>query len=278
MNIEPAKLADYRRMTQVIAFLEEHATGHTGLNEVAAAIGLSPVRCQRLFRRYSGVSSRRFLQYLTANHARTLLRDTSFAPEASLETGSSSSSRLHDRLVSLEAVTPGEYRSGGKPLTLEYGVAATRFGNVFLAATSRGICCLRFVDDETVAALVTELQTQWGSVPVLPNPDRVRTLAAEIFRQQSRAPLTLLVQGSSFQIRVWQALLAIPQGAVVSYGRLAQALGSPGAARAVGGAVGANPVAYLIPCHRVIRGDGAPGGYRWGRARKQLLLASEAVQ
>ena len=277
MDIEAAKLADYRRMTQAIAFLEEHAAGHLGLDEVAAAIGLRSVRCQRLFRRYSDVSPGRFLQYLTVHHARALLRDTSFAPEASLETGSSSSSRLHDRLVSLEAVTPVEYRSGGKPLTLEYGVAATRFGNVFLAATSRGICCLRFVDDETVAALVTELQTQWGSARVLPNPDRVRTLAAEIFRQQSRAPLTLLVQGSSFQIRVWQAL-AIPQGVVVSYGQLAQALGSPGAARAVGGAVGANPVAYLIPCHRVIRGDGAPGGYRWGRARKQLLLASEAVQ
>lgn len=274
--MQTAKLTDFHRMTQAIAFLNEKATEQPGLKEVAAAIGLSPSHCQRLFQRYTGISPKRFLQQLTLSHAKRLLREECSVLEASLETGLSSPSRLHDHFVSLDAVTPGEYRSRGLQLTIEYGVANTRFGKIFLAATERGVCCLRFVDDENVAGLIRELKQHWEQARLLANPDRARELAAEIFRKAGRAPLSVFVQGSNFQIKVWQALLAIPPGDVTSYGRLAQVIGSPGAARAVGGAVGANPIAFLIPCHRVIRGDGALGGYRWGEARKQLLLAEEA--
>ena len=272
--------SDYRRIEQAIIYLEEHALEQPSLEEVAEHIGLSPYHFQRLFKSWAGVSPKRFLQYLTIENAKNLLRDSFSVLDTALDVGLSGPGRLHDLFVSVEAMTPGEFKSQGKDLHISYGFHATPFGECLLASTPRGICSLAFVDPETRSAALNELLTNWREATLIENQNAGKDAVKMIFGQKqnlSQAPLKVLLRGTNFQVKVWEALLRIPEGAVVSYGSLADAIGHPGAHRAVGTAAGHNPIGYLIPCHRVLRANGEIGGYHWGAIRKKAILAREAA-
>jgi AraC family transcriptional regulator of adaptative response/methylated-DNA-[protein]-cysteine methyltransferase len=270
---------DYARVERAIRFLDEHFREQPRLAEVAAAVGMSEYHFQRLFRRWAGVSPKRFLQFLTADYARGLLRDSSTALETALEAGLSGPGRLHDLMVSVDAATPGEIRSGGEGVVVRHGVHPSPFGPALLAATERGICSLSFLEGADDPRPLEALRAGWPGARLVENVGATAPLARRAFaRAAGEGRLPLHLRGTNFQIRVWEALLRVPEGAVVTYESLAAAAGAPGAARAVGAAVGANPVAYVIPCHRVIRKTGAFGGYRWGTARKRALLGWEAAR
>jgi len=264
-----SQIRDYQRIERAIVFLDAHAPRRPSLDEAAAHVGLSPYHFQRLFQRWAGTSPKRFLQYLTAGHAQECLRDARTVLDTTLDIGLSSPGRLHDLLVSVCAVTPGEVRRLGEGLRIQYGVHETPFGRARLAVTPRGITSLEFVD-QTPASNLAE---QWPRAELVHDPDATAVWIERIFSRSGSLPV--LLRGTNLQLRVWEALLRIPEGTVVSYGSLAGALGKPTAARAVAGAVAKNPIAYLIPCHRVLRATGAIGGYRWGTARKRAMLAHE---
>ncbi len=270
--------ADYRRVERAIRFLEEYATEQPSLEAVAEHVGLSPYHFQRLFRRWAGVSPKRFLQHLTVQAAKRHLRDSASVLEATFGAGLSSPGRLHDLFVAVEAVTPGQFKGRGVGLVLRYGFHPTPFGACLLALSERGICALWFVGEAGEGAAVEELQGEWRGAGLLEDQNATGGAVARIFDRPWRVEegrLPLFLRGTNFQLKVWQALLQIPEGAVVSYATLAGGLGMPAAARAVGSAVGRNPIAYLIPCHRVLRGSGEVGGYRWDSVRKKALLARE---
>lgn len=273
-----AMSSDYYRIEKAIRWLEAHVAAQPELKDVAAVIGLSPHHTQRLFRRWAGVSPKRFLQFLTVRNAKSLL-DTPFSVlDASHAVGLSGPGRLHDHMVSADGVTPGEYKAGGKDLLIAYGVGDTPFGKALLAQTERGVCHLGFLDRESVKAEVNALRRIWPYAHLYEDDVATRATLQRIFypRRGTTRPVEVFVGGTNFQLKVWEALLRIPPGCVVTYGELATSVGQPGAARAVGRAVGSNPVAYLIPCHRVIQQRGAIGGYRWGSARKTAMLLREA--
>lgn len=271
---------DYRRIEQAIIYLEENALDQPSLDDVAEHIGLSSYHFQRLFKSWAGVSPKRFLQYLTIENAKKLLRDSVSVLDASLDVGLSGPSRLHDLFVSIEAMTPGEYKVKGRDLNINYGFHPTPFGECLLAITSRGICTLAFVDPETRDTALSELRANWQEATLVEDQKMGKEAIKRIFGQtheQTQTPLKVLLRGTNFQVKVWEALLRIPEGTTVSYGTLAEAIGHPGAHRAVGTAAGHNPVAYLIPCHRVLRSNGDIGGYHWGTTRKRAILAREAA-
>jgi len=272
--------SDYQRIETAIQYLSEHFRLQPSLAQVAAEVGLSEYHFQRLFRRWAGVSPKRFLQFVTAEYARTMLHSSHSVFAAALAAGLSGGGRLHDLTVALHAATPGEIKSRGAGLSVRYGFHPTPFGEALVAATPRGICTLAFVRASREEALAS-LRPDWERAEILFAPAVTAPLAAAAFAPRDRttgAPLPLHVQGTNFQIQIWRALLALPEGAVTTYGDLAAALAVPGAARAVGSAVGRNPVAYLIPCHRVIRKTGIFGEYRWGAVRKRAMLGWEAAQ
>ncbi len=272
--------SDYKRIEQAIAYLEEHALEQPSLDEVAEHIGLSSYHFQRLFKTWAGVSPKRFLQYLTIENAKKLLRDSVSVLDTALDVGLSGPSRLHDLFVSVEAMTPGEFKAQGKDLLISYGFHATPFGECLLAVTPRGICSLAFVEPETRSIALGELRATWQESTLVEDQSAGREIIKQIFgqtRSKAQAPLKVLLKGTNFQVKVWEALLSIPEGTAVSYGSLAKAVGSPKAHRAVGTAAGHNPVGYLIPCHRVLRANGDIGGYHWGTARKRAILAREAA-
>lgn len=270
--------AAYATVAQAIRFLRSHAREQPGLAELAVALGVSEFHLQRLFSDWAGISPKRFLQFLSKEEARRRLRASASVLEASLDAGLSGPGRLHDLMVSCEAVTPGEYAAGGAGLEIRYGVATTPFGEAFVASTPRGICRLEFIDPGQGSAHALEsLQAEWPHATLLCAQDAAKaTLGAAFQGDPQKTPLRLLLRGTNFQIQVWQALLRIPPGALASYGQIARAIGKPQAARAVGSAIGANPIACLIPCHRVIRESGDFSSYRWGIERKQALIACEA--
>ncbi len=272
---------DYHRIETAIRYLEQHAAEQPSLERVAAHIGLSPCHFQRLFSAWAGVSPKRFLQYLTVENAKGLLRGSASVLDTALEVGLSGPGRLHDLFVGAEGMTPGEYKHRGRELELQFGFHPTPFGDCLLAMTSRGICRLAFVEPGERAGVLEELRQSWSEATLVENPAAVARQLEQIFPPaggQSRQGLKVLLKGTNFQLKVWEALLRIPEGAAVSYGELAAAVGHPAAHRAVGTAVGANPVAYLIPCHRVLRSNGEIGGYRWGVTRKRAILAVEAAR
>lgn len=275
-----ARAAAYRTIAAALAWLQERAEAGPALAELAAHVGLSEFHLQRLFSHWAGVSPKRFLQHLARAKARAALLAGDDLVSASLAAGLSGPGRLHDLMVTCEAATPGEIKSGGAGLRISWGVAATPFGSAFLAAGGRGLMKLAFLDDEAGAdAALTELQQDWPAASLVADAATAATLAQRIFAAyHTPEPLPLFVKGTQFQLRVWEALLAIPEGRLVTYGTLAARLGQPGASRAVGSAVGANPVALLIPCHRVIRSSGVLGGYRWGEGRKRLLVTAEIAR
>lgn len=269
---------DYQRIVHAIQFLEQRRERQPTLEALAAELNLSPFHCQRLFQRWAGISPKRFLQILTVEHAKRLLRQSRSVLEVSLASGLSGPGRLYDHFITLEAITPGEYKLGGAGLGIRYGVHDSPFGPVFLATTPRGVCALSFLTGQSLEQEIEALAGHWPRATLEPDSAATGAVARRLFEPAaggSGQPLRLLVRGSNFQVNVWKALLRIPPGAVCSYGQLAHALDRPQAARAVGQAVAANPIAYLIPCHRVIRASGLIDGYRWGTLRKKALLAWE---
>lgn len=268
---------DYRRVETAIRFLEAHAHEQPSLGVVARAVGLSDFHFQRLFRRWAGVSPKRFLQHLTVARAKEALRDGHSALGAAYEAGLSGPGRLHDLFVAVEAVTPGEFKQRGQDLTIRYGFQPSPFGESFLAVTQRGICALEFVSDAARESVVRRLRAAWPAATLREDRGAAAASAERAFAPVTRRhdPLPLLLRGTNFQLQVWQALLRVPPGALVTYGGIAQAIGRPGSERAVGRALGQNPIAYLIPCHRVIRSTGAFGGYHWGAERKLAIVGRE---
>jgi len=281
---------DYDRIEQAILFLEANYQAQPGLSEVAASVHLSEYHFQRLFTRWVGISPKRFLQFLTKEHAKLLLEHSENVLDAAYETGLSSPGRLHDLFIATEAVTPGEFKSQGEGMPIVYGFHPTPFGESLLALTERGISDFIFVeggDEERALAL---LKSRWRRADLRQDQRKTQPIVRRIFSALGRnevsqplsvpsaLPLSLYLRGTNFQIKVWEALLRIPPGAVVTYEDIAIHLGMHGAARAVGSAVASNPIPVLIPCHRVIRKVGDFGNYRYGTARKKALLGWEMAE
>jgi AraC family transcriptional regulator of adaptative response/methylated-DNA-[protein]-cysteine methyltransferase len=269
---------DYPRIAQAIEYLEKNANTQPELSEVASAVGLSEYHFQRMFSRWAGISPKRFLQFITKESAKDLLARSENLLDTTYGVGLSSLGRLHDLFVTTEAVTPGQYKSGGMGLTIRYGLHDTPFGEALIGLTERGICHLGFVDSSEGDA-IDALVSSWPQARMIEDYNATTSLVAPIFdlSQRSKKPLHLHLRGTNFQLKVWEALLRIPPGAVISYQGLAEQAGHPGASRAVGTALGRNPIAVLIPCHRVIRKLGEFGNYRYGLARKKALLGWEAA-
>jgi AraC family transcriptional regulator of adaptative response/methylated-DNA-[protein]-cysteine methyltransferase len=270
--------ADYARVERAIRFLEQHADERPSLADVARSAGLSPAHFQRLFSRWAGVSPKRFLQYLAKEHAAELLRRSTTVLDAAYEAGLSGPGRLHDLFVNCEAATPGEVASGGRGIDICWGFHPTPFGECLLGITARGICHLSFVGPGGRRAALDGLRTRWPRAILREDRALAARTAARVFRATGRGNLSLHLAGTNFQIKVWEALLRIPPGAATTYGDVARRIGRPSAVRAVARAVGANPVAWLIPCHRVLRSVGTLGGYRWGIERKRAMLGWEAAR
>ncbi len=274
---------NYERIAKIIRFLDERRTEQPDLAALAAHAGVSQFHLHRLFSSWAGVTPKDFLQCLTLAHAKALLRAGESVLDTALESGLSGPGRLHDLCVNLEAASPGEMKSGGAGWTIVCGYATSPFGKCLIAEGPRGMCHLAFVENEKNA--LAELQSEWPRAKLKRDNIRAEKLAEKIFAHptpgrragpETGAPLRAFVRGTPFQVRVWRALLVIQPGSLTSYGRLAMELGSPSAARAVGTAVGQNPLAYLIPCHRVIRETGVLGGYHWGLVRKRAMIAWES--
>jgi AraC family transcriptional regulator of adaptative response/methylated-DNA-[protein]-cysteine methyltransferase len=277
MDAGPIDELTYRRMEKAIRYLDEHVREQPGLGELSRHVGLSEYHLQRVFRRAVGISPKRFLQFLTAERARDLLTDSANLLETAWGAGLSGPGRLHDLMVNVHAMTPAEVRAGGGGVDLRWGVHDTPLGRCVLAASPRGVAVLEFLDDGTRSEGRKRVAARWPEAVAREEPAVTESLAARAFAGSGEnEPVSLHLRGTNFQIRVWEALLRVPAGEVVTYGALARSAGLESrSARAVGRAVGANPVAVLIPCHRVIRSTGAAGGYRWGRERKLALLARE---
>lgn len=272
-NTEPYQ--QYRLMEQAIQYIEANVQRQPELEEIAAAIGLSEYHFQRVFTRWAGISPKRFLQFLTREHAKQLLDKSESLLTATHQVGLSSLGRLHDLFVTTEAVTPGQYKTRGAGLVIRYGIHPTPFGKCLIATTERGICHLGFVDGSEGRGIDTLVQ-HWKHADLTEDYAATAPLVTRIFSTgMPDSPLKLHLQGTNFQIKVWEALLNIPAGTVTTYERIAMQIGKPSAARAVGTAVGDNPIAYLIPCHRVIRKSGEFGNYLYGSARKKAMLVKE---
>lgn len=273
-------MTDYQRIAAAIDFIASRVNSQPGLNEIAAHVHLSPFHFQRLFCRWAGVTPKKFLQVLTLERAKQLLGEARPLLEVSDSLGLSSASRLYDHFVQLEAVTPGEFKLGGAGLMIEYAVHDTPFGQAFIATTPRGICRFAFLEGLELDEHLDSLRKQWPHALVRENHERTLAVIKSMFDGESKSdrPVSLHVSGTNFQVSVWKALLRIAPAAVASYSQVASAIGHPGSARAVGQAVGANPVAFLIPCHRVIRQSGRLGGYHWGETRKQAIHAWESAR
>jgi AraC family transcriptional regulator of adaptative response/methylated-DNA-[protein]-cysteine methyltransferase len=275
----PPKVAssDFARIERAIRYLQSRANEQPSLAEVAAELELSEFHFQRLFQRWAGVSPKRFLQFITLEHAKRLLDETRSVLETSVAVGLSGPSRLHDLFLNLELLTPGEYKSGAQGLTVFWGIHETPFGPAIFAAMERGLCGLSFLQDGEHEAF-DELARRWPGAKLEHRPAAVAMYARELrARLQGKRdqPLSMVLKGTPLQLKVWEALLRIPEGGVAAYKDVARLAGVPGAVRAVGTAIGQNPIACLIPCHRVIASTGAFGGYHWGAPRKVALLGME---
>jgi len=295
-NDQNAGCRDYERVASAIRFIEQHFEADPSLESIAEGVGLSSYHFERLFKRWAGTTPKRFVQCLRLGYAKSLLQEPASLFDTAWEAGFSSPSRMHDLFCTLEAVTPGEFKSGGMGLEIRYGVHETPFGQALVASTPRGLCRFAFLDRkgdrrgdrdaevEVQAGGRKELErlaADWPRAKITRDPGHGAELIEGVFtRPPSPAdarPLHLLVKGTNFQVQVWRALLEIPPGSVVSYQAVAQRVGRPTSARAVAGAIAANSIAYLIPCHRVLRATGAISGYRWGPERKRAILAWEGA-
>lgn len=270
---------NYQRITAAIEYIKQHFQAQPKLEEIAQHVHLSSFHFQRLFSDWAGVSPKQFLQYISLQHAKTLLADqqaTLF--DAAHETGLSGTSRLHDLFVNIEGMTPGEYKQGGKNLAINYSYAESPFGHILVASTHKGICHMAFVEEEENA--FAQLKKQFPNAQFRQMVDLIQQNAFYIFTKDwdKLDQVKLHLKGTDFQLKVWEALLKIPLGALSTYGRIAQDIEKPKASRAVGTAIGSNPIAYLIPCHRVIRATGEFGQYMWGATRKTAIIGWEAAR
>ncbi|MCW2235579.1 bifunctional transcriptional activator/DNA repair enzyme AdaA [Azospirillum canadense] len=276
-TIDPVDAQHHRAIAAAIRHLVENWQDQPPLEDLAAVAGISPFHFQRLFTRWAGISPKRFVQFLTLDNAKRLLAENHSVLDVALDVGLSGPSRLHDLFVACEAMTPGEYKALGGGLTIRWGLHPTPFGPSLVATTDRGVCWLSFAEEPDGRDALNELREAWPAARLLEDADATRMAAARAFRWDGvdSEPLRLLMKGTNFQIKVWEALMRIPSGVVVSYEDVARAIGRPTAMRAVGAAIGRNPVCVLIPCHRVIQKSGVIHNYRYGVPRKRALLAWE---
>jgi AraC family transcriptional regulator of adaptative response/methylated-DNA-[protein]-cysteine methyltransferase len=271
--------ARHSAIDAALAFLVTHYKEQPSLEDVARVAGLSAYHFQRTFRAWTGLTPKRFIQYLQLTKAKDLLIEERSLMSTTFDIGLSGTSRLHDLFISCEAVTPGEFKSRGHNLDIGYGIHDGEFGRALIAVTERGICWLGFVVNRDDAHTIRELHTDWPGARLVRDESRTAPVAARVFARarsgRDRRLLRLDLRGTNFQIKVWEALLKIPYGRLASYQDVAAAIGEPSATRAVGGAVGANPISLVIPCHRVILKSGVIHNYRWGTDRKRTILALE---
>jgi AraC family transcriptional regulator of adaptative response/methylated-DNA-[protein]-cysteine methyltransferase len=279
--VSRAAVRDYDHIRRAIAFLSRAWEMQPTLEALAAHLDLSPAHAQKLFKRWCGLSPKEFVQAITIDHARGLLDDAASVLDTAHEVGLSGGSRLHDLFVTYEAMTPGDYKRRGEGLEIAYGFHPSPFGEALLLATARGVAGLAFVDEDagrTRAEVLADMTRRWPLARFVEAPARTTPYVRRIFNitaWSNEAPVRLVLIGTDFEVRVWQALLRIPMGRAVSYADIARHLGQPTAARAVGTAVGRNPISFVVPCHRVLRGDGQLGGYHWGLTRKRALIGWE---
>ncbi len=272
---------DYELVEKAIRFIDRNFREQPELEDIADWAHVSKYHFQRIFTRWAGISPKRFLQYITIARTKELLDQSKSVLDVTYEVGLSSPSRLYDLFVTFEALTPGEYKLKGKNLSINYGYHSSPFGECLLATTNRGICWLSFIQEDGRESALTEMKHFWKLATLVKNNRDISPILEKIFNpfnQTRQDPVRLLLKGTNFQIKVWEALLKIPFGSVVSYSDIAKKLGMPTASRAVGNAVGRNPVSFIIPCHRVIRDTGIINFYRWGSTRKRLMLGWEAAK
>lgn len=275
-------MTDYERIEKVIRYLESHYLEQPDLGTLAKAAQLSEFHFHRLFSRWAGITPKAFLKFLTAKHAKALLRRSQGVLEASLDSGLSGPGRLHDLLVSVDGMTPGEFKNYGQGMEIRYGFHPTPFGTCIIATTARGVCHLSFLGPDSPthrASMLNELRSAWPNADIRHHSRSTRQIVSKIFNRRRRSQmekLSLFLIGTPFRMKVWEALLKIPPGHVVSYQDVARSIENPHASRAIGTALSKNPVALLIPCHRVIRRTGIVGDYRWGHLRKKAILAWES--
>ena len=269
--------SDYEKIARAINFIEKHQAKQPNLSQIAEHLHMSEFHFQRLFNRWVGITPKKYLQILTVERAKKLLASSETLLETSLNVGLTSTSRLHDHFIQLEACTPGEYKSGGINMPIYYDIYRSPFGDIFMATTQRGICQLLFTQAESIDSLVAALAKTWPhSLLTRGKTSLGNKVETSLFQHQHpKAPLSLFVKGTNFQIKVWRALLNINRGQLANYMQIAKAIDQHGANRAVGSAIGANPIALLIPCHRVVQKSGRIGGYRWGATRKHAIHAWE---
>ncbi|RQO38134.1 cysteine methyltransferase [Chryseobacterium sp. KBW03] len=270
---------DYNRIAKAIEYIQSNFRLQPSLEEVAENIHLSPAHFQKIFTDWAGTSPKKFLQFISLEHAKNLLKEEKASLfDTAYETGLSSTSRLHDLFVKIEGMSPAEYKNGGKSLSIYYSFSESPFGNILVASTEKGICYMAFEDDKETA--LGELEKKFPNASFIEKQDALQKNALSIFDKDwtKLNTIKLHLKGTDFQLKVWESLLTIPMGKLSTYGSLAEKIGNPKASRAVGTAIGSNPVAFLIPCHRVIQSTGHLGGYRWGIERKQLMMGWEGSQ
>ncbi len=272
---------DYGLIRAAVVYLTDNASAQPSLEDLARHLGLSPSHCQKLFKRWCGLSPKEFVQAITVDRARELLADRATVLETAYEVGLSGGSRLHDLFVSHEAMTPGDFRRRGEGLVISYGFHASPFGDALVMATERGVCGLAFVNEdagEGRSEALADMTRRWPAARFVENAAATLRHARAIFEPgnwRPDDPIRIVMIGTDFEVRVWETLLKIPMGRAVSYADIAAHLGKPSASRAVGTAVGRNPISFVVPCHRVMRGDGALAGYHWGLTRKRALIGWE---
>lgn len=279
MNMLNSSDTNFNRIKEAIEFLTLHAKEQPTLDEVAASANLSSAHFQRLFTDWVGTSPKQFLKYISLQHAKKLLSENkSSIAQTTCETGLSGTSRLHDLFVTIEGMTPAEYKNGGRDLILQYSFAETPFGKMLVATTSKGVCHMAFEEENETA--ISNLKEKFPKATLLEKEDAFQQAALTIFQMDwsNLKEVKLHLKGTAFQLKVWESLLKIPMGKLATYGEIAEQIGNPKASRAVGTAIGSNPIAYIIPCHRVIQASGVFGGYMWGPVRKTAMIGWEGVQ
>jgi AraC family transcriptional regulator of adaptative response/methylated-DNA-[protein]-cysteine methyltransferase len=278
--METSENIDFRRIEKAIQFIEENFQNQPSMKEIAEHVALSEFHFNRLFSKWAGTSPQRFMRFLTKEFAKEKLAESANILEATFESGLSSSSRLHDLFVSYEAMTPAEFKAKGAGLSVYYGIHETPFGECLIAITERGITDFRFLEEESKPLIIKEIQQDFEKAKLIFDINLTKPFIEQIFYENSNAnePIKVLMRGTNFQIKVWEALLQIPFGQMLSYETIANAIGKPTAQRAVGTAIGSNRLGYIIPCHRVLQKVGGIGGYRWGTTRKKAILGWEMAK
>ena len=274
----PSPSDDYLIVRDTIEYLTDNWRDHPGLEEIAGHVGMTPLALQRLFTRWAGLTPKAFLQAVTLDHARALLRDSASVLDAAYEVGLSGPGRLHDLFVTHEAMTPGAYKAKGEGIEIHYAFHASPFGQALFMVTDQGLAGLAFADDGEEARVLEDMRARWPKATYIEDASATAPYAGRVFDRagwQQDTPLRIAMIGSDFEIRVWESLLKIPMGQMATYSDVAAHIGKPGAARAVGAAVGRNPVSFVVPCHRVVGKSGSLCGYHWGLTRKRAIIGWE---